>query len=68
MVLNLQYRLIMYLMFGGTRVQTWVWKTTYNWLYKGQSVEMITAINFGYSLLSDNGVYLEKYKDNFEVL
>lgn len=36
-------------------------------MFRGQKAPEVTALNYGYALLSDNGIFLEKYKDDFQV-
>ncbi len=41
----------------------WVWRFVYNFTFKGRSNEEIVVLNYGYALLSDAGIYLDKYKE-----
>jgi len=55
-------------LFNAGPIQNWIWKTFYNLAFRAQKNPDITALNYGYALLSDSGIYLEKFKDNINVL
>ena len=55
-------------LFNAGPIQNWIWKNFYNLAFRGQKNPEITVLNYGYALLSDSGIYLEKFKDNINVL
>jgi SAM-dependent methyltransferase len=55
------------LLFNSGRLQKWIWERTYNFTFKGQSNPELVSFNYGYALLGDNGIYLEKYKEQINV-
>ena len=50
-------------LFNAGPIQNWIWKNFYNIAFRGQKNPEITALNYGYALLSESGIYLEKFKD-----
>ncbi len=51
------------LLFNSGKLQMWVWRFVYNFAFRGRSNEEIVVLNYGYALLSDAGIYLDKYKE-----
>jgi hypothetical protein len=56
--------LVLRLLFHSGPIQNWIWKTWYNFAFRGQKTPEVTCLNYGFALDSGTGVYIEKHKDN----
>lgn len=57
---SLEHKMWNKVFFPGNQLQTYIWRFIYNFMFRGLSNESITALNYGFALMSDNGVYLDQ--------
>lgn len=61
------YRNVWLKVFFGSKYTTAVWQYVYNWI-SARAGDDLAAMNLGYAILSNDGIYLENYKDSLYAL